>query len=278
MWNAAIWQRDGGIKRVLEEFEENFYLDSEAGIRLDILGVEGGVPRGVEGYVKPDIARAVAKYHLLTRNFADTLEDTSFLHAIESHIKDIRDQLANTSRRLIKKEMRHLVGVGSPDSMVSILWICIHRNHTSDVDYLLRNANIDLQTRNGSRQETVLHEAVSNNAQRFVDSILETNSSASPLGCIELGDRFSNTPLHYLMHIYVNNIPQENSEESRMMIEMAKSLLEHGANVNALNYAFETPLHLLVGSRNRDDCIIPLLQELLLKGAEVNSKEQMGRS
>ncbi|XEU97530.1 hypothetical protein FSHL1_002816 [Fusarium sambucinum] len=59
---------------------------------------------------------------------------------------------------------------------------------------------------------------------------------------------------------------------------MAKSLLEHGANVNALNYAFETPLHLLVGSRNRDDCIIPLLQELLLKGAEVNSKEQMGRS
>ncbi|CEI63683.1 unnamed protein product [Fusarium venenatum] len=280
IWNAAIWQEEGEIKKLLEEFEEIFYLDSEAGIRHDMLGVEGGVQRGVEGYVKPDIARAVAKdYDLSDRKYTDTLQNISSLDRIESHMKDIRDQLANTSRQPTQKEIRQFQRFFDGDEGVfSILWVCIYRNHASDVDYLLGNTNIDLRTQNGFFQRTVLHGAVSIRNQRFVDSILETNSSASPLGCIEVGNIYSETPLHTLITIYVKCKPQENPEESHMVLGMVKSLLEHGANVDALNYAFQTPLHLLVGSSNYDLDIIPLLQEFLLNGAEVNSKDIFGRS
>ncbi|OBS26142.1 hypothetical protein FPOA_00085 [Fusarium poae] len=278
IWNAAVWQDDGEITKLLQEFEERNYLGVEGQLCPDMVDEEGGTRRCAEGCIEFDIAITVAKFHdVYYKNYANTIKDSLTRFFMRRRMTDIMDQLANTSRRPNKKERRQLQVRG--DDIVSILWICIHRNHASDVDYLLRNANIDLRTRSFSSEETVLHKAVSTKTQQFVHSILETNSSVSPLGCLELGDDMSETPLHTVIKTYLDDTREGTPEESHMIIGIAKLLLEHGANVNALNIGYETPLHLLLGWRNyRSFPIVPLLEELLSKSAEVNSRDSEGCS
>lgn len=55
-------------------------------------------------------------------------------------------------------------------------------------------------------------------------------------------------------------------------------LLDHGANINALNEIYHTPLHLLLQWGYSDAQIGPLLNRFLAEGAEVNSKDFQGRS
>ncbi|KAG8674122.1 hypothetical protein FPOAC1_000085 [Fusarium poae] len=263
IWNAAIWHDDGEVARLLAEFEENIYLSNETR-DPEMNRVEGFSPKFV-------IAKVVAE---LYQGYANNTIVASTMAKLR--MKAIADRLAKTSRRITQKEWQQLQCVARGE--VSILWIVITRNHLLDVKYLLKNNDIDLRSRNGVNQETVLLRAVSQNNEHIIRSILETNSSVPPLRYIDIGNQRSQTPLHISIEAYLQGPQQHDSEESHTILRICTLLLEHGANVNALDDRFQTPLHLLLGSRESDVPIGPLLQILLSDEAEINIKDIRGNS
>lgn len=74
----------------------------------------------------------------------------------------------------------------------------------------------------------------------------------------------SNTPLHYAT-----------AGRSSLVVEL---LLEHGADVDAVNSAGETPLIYAIGAIGGLDTNTPSLRALLDAGADVNARKEFGQS
>ncbi|CEF71957.1 unnamed protein product [Fusarium graminearum] len=267
IWEAALWRDDGEIKRLLEEFEEAFYSSDE------MRDLETNPDK--EFHSKSRIATAVANNFIHSDEIYFIPPDSSYSQ-IKFRMETIADQLANTSRELTSKEQAQIRTYEG--GTYSILWIAIHRQHLIDVDYLLKNRNIELHTRNGYQQETALHEAVWNRNEQIIESILGSDTSASPSGCVDLCDVLSETPLHTVFKNHALEPFQDTSLEGDRIFRISTVLLDHGANINALNEIYHTPLHLLLQWGYSDAQIGPLLNRFLAEGAEVNSKDFQGRT
>ncbi|EKJ69756.1 hypothetical protein FPSE_10072 [Fusarium pseudograminearum CS3096] len=241
IWHAAISGGDGKIQKLIESVNFN----------------------QTRGIIAADVAGE--------RYFDDIDHPVSG----QSRMEAIADELANTSRFVPEQEEQNTIFDRS--GTVSILWIAIERNHKDDVNYLLTNRNILLQTRHCSGQDTVLHKAVLRNDYGLTKSILETNSSISPSNCVNITNRLSETPLHNLVHNVRVRKWKKGSEELKEALRIFDLLFEHGASVNAVNQMLRTPLHMLLDS-SPDVDINPLFERLLSAGAEVNSKDISGES
>ncbi|KAF5671946.1 hypothetical protein FDENT_10792 [Fusarium denticulatum] len=203
---------------------------------------------------------------------------------VETRLESIADQLANSSRRLTEKECLRLEDWSqSASSAVSILWTAINRGHKSDVDYLLKQRNQKLYMQNGDWQRTVLHKAVSNADAELTRNILEVGSSTSPQAYINAEDRIQMTALHILVAGGIFGSRSTKNEYLGEALKILDLLSRHGANINALDGRFMTPLHLMLSEavlwRGTDlEYIIPMLNRFLEAGAEVSTKDMQGHS
>ncbi|RBA14968.1 hypothetical protein FPRO05_13184 [Fusarium proliferatum] len=208
---------------------------------------------------------------------------------VKARLESIADQLANSSRILTKKEL--LPVHGGSTSAVSILWMAIDRHHKSDVSYLLTQRNQKLHIQNGDWQRTVLHRAVSILDVELTLNILEGGSSTSPHAYINAEDGLSRTALHTLVddwHLVEDAAFVSDSINTDVLDQHLKIfdlLYRHGADINAFDGRFRTPLHhglaTVLHSKIMDiECksIVPILYKLLEAGAEVNTKDINGNS
>ncbi|CVL08288.1 uncharacterized protein FMAN_05094 [Fusarium mangiferae] len=210
----------------------------------------------------------------------------TFENGVRDPLKAIADGLANSSRSLTRKE--RVQTHQSSSVRFSLLWMVIHQGHKSDAEYLLSEHNQKLHTRNDWLQRTVLHQAVSDKDSDLIRDIFERSSSTSPHTYIDVGDFASRTALHILVVDSVFGNPKPETLQKTFVIFDSLSL--HGANLNALDADFRTPLHLLLSltllwkdwdpeypSRTLLDPFF-LLDRFLQAGAEVNTKDIEGKS
>ncbi|KAF5613722.1 beta-lactamase 2 [Fusarium subglutinans] len=149
-----------------------------------------------------------------------------------------------------------------------------------------RNQKLDMV--NTFQQITVLQQAVLKGDCDLVWNILENSSFTSPEKYINSGDYRSRTALHNLVCASVRPLSPPDSVELDDTLKIFGLLSEYGANVNALDGSFMTPLHSLLsaalGLKFWTDMgreytpLIPLLDSLLLAGAEVQTKDKKGNS
>lgn len=158
------------------------------------------------------------------------------------------------------------------DDMYTVLYLAIQRKHTQNAKYLLKHFRLALHRRCGPSRGTALSEAVERCNWDIVSGILNS-PFMSPSQYINIGDGLDFTPLHYLVgHHHSQSINQT---------EILDKLLWHGADIDALNSKFHTPLHWLIDlyvggpliDNGESQSWIDLLDYFLTAGAEVNTKD-----
>jgi hypothetical protein len=138
-------------------------------------------------------------------------------------------------------------------------------NRHTEVARVLLEHGADVSGMN-THGETLLHKAVRGTQNEFVRLLLQHGSVVS------VKNNFGNTPLH--IAVLVNNTP------------MVEILLEHGADVSVRNNKGRTPLWGVVKtpeliqddiylSKYLQQCHIDVVQLLLNKGADINSKDDL---
>jgi hypothetical protein len=293
IWHAVIFGNNGDIRKIFEDLTNNLEgrvisssnVSSNGGVAFSssnpgAVSSSGKIEAGSLFY-RPKTKLQKAVETDIAENEVYGSRGSGYRMAVQARLEGIADRLANLSRKLTKKE-RQRAKEWMPGT-VSVLWMAICRGHKSDVDYLLTKRNIKLHMQNTLSQETVLHKAVSKEDCDLVCDILEKSSSTSPETYINVGDILSRTALHNLVFDSVSGILLTNVDGLDKTLKIFASLSEYGANINALDWRFMTPLHLLLSAalgqeeRNRKfESLIPLLDSLLLAGAEVNTKDMEG--
>ncbi|CCT66746.1 uncharacterized protein FFUJ_03540 [Fusarium fujikuroi IMI 58289] len=292
IWQAVIYGNNGDVRKIFEDLTNSH---AERGTPSHSVSDNGGVS------ISPSNSRAASTSGNIEAGVFFRRPKTKLQKAVETEVLNgswgydmgvqarleaIADRLANSRRRLSKKEINRTKGrfIGK----VSILWMAIHQGYKSDVDYLLAERSQKLDLVNTFQQNTVLQEAVSQGDCDLVRKILENSSFTSPEKYINSGDYRSRTALHNLVCKSVSQRSPPSSFELENTLEIFGLLSEYGANVNALDGSFMTPLHSLLleaswGKFWRDvGCeykfLVPLLDSLLLAGAEVQTKDKEGNS
>ncbi|KAF5565606.1 hypothetical protein FPHYL_4160 [Fusarium phyllophilum] len=287
IWHAVIYGNDGDARKIFEDLTNT---PEERG--TPSYSVSSNNPRAAS---ISDEIEAGALFHRPKTKLQKAVETDVVEHgvsrrsrrydmAVQARLEAIADRLANSSRRLTKKESERVEECSI--SKVSILWMAIHRKHKSDVDYLLTERNQKLDMGNTFRQKTILHKAVSEGDCNLVRDILEKSLSASPDTYINAGDDVSRTALHDLVCKPIRPFANHNIELDNDL-KVFGLLLEHGASIDALDELFMTPLHLLFSRAlfwkdltevDRQYVFIILLDSLLLGGAEVQTKDTEGNT
>ncbi|KAF3062154.1 hypothetical protein GL218_03548 [Daldinia childiae] len=154
----------------------------------------------------------------------------------------------------------------------SLLSIAICRNLLEDVKFLVQQPGISLNTPSGSERLTPLHMAIIGEHSDLVSEILH-NRSTAPSQLVNTRDSDGKTALHHAVMKYCWK-EEEFTEESKTRKDVLQ-LLKHGANIDAQNRSFHTPLHLLIiHGPDREE--IEFARLLLENGAEVNTKDEYG--
>ncbi|SCN97576.1 uncharacterized protein FFC1_07979 [Fusarium fujikuroi] len=261
IWQAVIYGNNGDVRKIFEDLTNSH------------------AERGTPSHSVSDNGGKAVETEVLNGSWGYDM-------GVQARLEAIADRLANSRRRLSKKEINRTKGrfIGK----VSILWMAIHQGYKSDVDYLLAERSQKLDMVNTFQQNTVLQEAVSQGDCDLVRKILENSSFTSPEKYINSGDYRSRTALHNLVCKSVSQRSPPSSFELENTLEIFGLLSEYGANVNALDGSFMTPLHSLLSEASwgkfwRDvGCeykfLVPLLDSLLLAGAEVQTKDKEGNS
>lgn len=287
IWHAVIFGKDGDVRRTFE----NLTNKPEArGTSLNVSGngIAAFSPSNIEAGVLPSRPTSKLKEAVETELKEQDIfglgEDREM--AIQARLEAIADRWANSSRRLTNKEKvqaqrrePHPLSAGP----FSLLWMAIHQDHKSDVDYLLSSRNQNLHKRNGSSQVTVLHLAVFKRDLDLVRDILEKSSYTSPHTYINAGTIRSESALHMSVVNSFWDPPSPESERSCKTSEIFDLLSRYGANTNALDVGFRTPLHKLLLVANALEgfgvetvSITDMMDKLLQAGAEVNTKDMQG--
>ncbi|KAF5234775.1 hypothetical protein FANTH_11964 [Fusarium anthophilum] len=289
IWHAAIYGDDGDMRKILEDltnFTASSNVSGNGGLTFSPAdhGVDSSPGKMEAGALfnrhRTKLQEAIATD--VTKSWA--INDEERESTVKARLESIADQLANSSRRLTVKEIMRLQDwTNSTSSAVSILWTAIDRGHKSDVDYLLRQRNQKLYMENGDWQRTVLHKAVSNLDAKVTRDILEGGSSTSPQAYINAEDSTHRTALHILIGVCFFGRTLTNNQDLGNALKIFDLLYRHGANINALNGRFRTPLHLVLMEalfqQGTDlESIIPIFHRLLEAGAEMSTKDILGNS
>ncbi|KAI1807231.1 hypothetical protein F4811DRAFT_567129 [Daldinia bambusicola] len=197
---------------------------------------------------------------------------------------DERASLVNTYRNLEEEDVEKIqpqppgmkddikIGVG-----YSLLSVTIYRNLINDIKFLVQQPSILLNTPSGSERLTPLHISIIRENYDIVFEILH-NRSTAPSQLVNAYDYHGRTALHHAVMKW-----SRNEKETKNLSEISKShrivlqLLTYGANIDAQNRSFHTPLHLLV-IHGSDQEAMPFAELLLENGAEVNTKDEFGDS
>ncbi|KAF5705047.1 ankyrin repeat domain-containing protein [Fusarium globosum] len=286
LWQAVISGKDGQVRRIFED------IANKPEARVAFPNVTGNDIAAFSPSSSPRDTEAGASSYRPDTKLLEAVETDVKEHevfgraenremAVQARLEAIAERLANSSRSLTKKEQEQAQKWWNSDGSFSLLWMAIQQDHKSDVDYLLTEHNQKLHKGNGFYNETVLHLAVWKNDLDLIRDILEKSSSTSPHTYINTRDTRSKTVLHVL----VINSPVNRISALRKTVEIVDLLLQYGANINALDNGFRTPLHqlleTLIMQKNlpRNLPIIPLdplMDAFLQAGAEVNTKDYQG--
>lgn len=266
VWRAAIYGEDGKVRDVFARLHcrSNSPGDLEA-------GENPPAPTQFEELIGRLVYRDLDVWDL---------SPSKLQWATEVQIEEVTTELANLWHILSKKEeeaIRKYSGDWmSAAGMHSILSIAIIRNQKDNVSCLLETSKIDLHTTCGVTEKTALHYAIRFGYWDLAKMILKS-SSTPPILYINTGNWMQDTALHELVMCCISQTKFDpdwifdNSNEHTIL----ELLLGCGANVDAINYACTTPLHMLVSSYV-DASVKSLLQCLLDAGAEVNTKDRDG--
>lgn len=294
LWHAVIFGKDGDVRRVFEDLTNK----PEARVTSSNVlrnGIAAFAPSSSPRNIEAGALSHRPKTKLQEAVEADVQEHKIFRHnenfemAVKDQLEAIADRLANLSRSLTKKEKRQAQQRGYQDwssRTFSLLWMAIHQAHKSDVEYLLSEHNLKLNKGNGRNQETVLHLAVTKNDLDLTREILEKSSYTSPHTHINAGEIGSRTAIHILVFsLVIRRLPPPAKDLARTFA-IFDLLSQYGANINALDNGFRTPLHMLLSDtisckRHHPESLsaIPLdhlMDKLLQAGADVNTKDFQG--
>ena len=153
-------------------------------------------------------------------------------------------------------------------SKVSALWLASLYGLEDAVSHLLagQTPHVNGKTTWG---ETALHRAASNGDLGILELLLSKGANTSAK------DQLGNTPLHRPTPFWSGSYELFFSLGRRQAIqyldlssEVSRLLLDHGADVNAVNHQGETALHLAIKTRQKS-----LTQFLLARGADVTLKD-----
>ncbi|KAI0111468.1 hypothetical protein F4814DRAFT_422564 [Daldinia grandis] len=194
--------------------------------------------------------------------------------------EDDKASLVNTFRKLEEEDIENIhprtqdmmndIKIGAEYSLLSI---AIYRNLLKDVKFLVQQPAISLNTPSGSERLTPLHIAIIKEHFDLVFEILR-NRSTAPSQLVNTRDYDGKTTLHHAVMKYGWN---EEEPTKNNIHKIVLQLLKHGANIDAQNRSFHTPLHLLI-IHGPDREGISFAQLLLENGAEVNTKDEYGDS
>lgn len=236
-------------------------------------GIWSAVTGGADGHVqgariecdkreKVNVTRVIN----LTRGLTE--ED---IRKIESHAQDGR----------WKEELRE-------GDRYSVLFIAICRGLVKDAEYLIQQPGISLDTKCGNMKRTALHAAVIMENDYIVSRILQ-NPHVLPSQLVNLSDGWKCTALHFAAgrcgideieadtEPEVSREPEDLPETSSKNYVNAEMLLKHGADFDAQNGGFRTPLHSLISEKGILGKETVAFATLLLNaGAEVNTKDEYG--
>ncbi|KAI8956554.1 hypothetical protein F5Y11DRAFT_353549 [Daldinia sp. FL1419] len=206
--------------------------------------------------------------------------EAALKHWINQVDEDDEASLVNIFRYVKEEDIQGL-GAQIGDIIVgdgySLLSIAIYRNLVSDVKYLVRQPSIALDEPSGSEGLAPLHIAVIKERFDIVKELLR-NRSIAPLQLVNTRDLNGRTALHHAA-VKCSRDEGEPTNPTGMSKkhETISLLLKYGANIDAQNRSFHTPLHLrILQSANGD--ILAFTKFLLLNGAEVNTKDEHGES
>lgn len=208
--------------------------------------------------------------------YAQNIPGVNFPKFLEGY-QEYLGKLVNLCRPLTQEEIERVEGLEEDmdEGEYSILFIAICRGWHKDVEYLLRRPEIALGIQCGSHRRTTLFEAVRRESDALVSKILEC-PFVSPSQHIDIGDADENTPLHQVALNMGSDERKPSTENSN--VKSFNALLLHGANIDAFNNQFRTPLHILANYRPPSKEAAKCAKELLEAGAEVNPKDENGRS
>ncbi|KAI2783600.1 hypothetical protein F4815DRAFT_442467 [Daldinia loculata] len=217
-------------------------------------------------------------WHAVTHGKDGEVEETLKQWAILVD-EDDKASLVNTFRNLEEEDIENIqprtrdmmndIKIGAGYSLLSI---AIYRNLLRDVKFLVQQPAISLNTPSGSERLTPLHIAIIREHSDLVFEILH-NRSTAPSQLVNTRDYDGRTSLHHAVMKYGWNEEEPTRNKSHKVV---LRLLKHGANVDAQNRSFHTPLHLLI-IHGPDPEAMPFAQ-LLENGAEVNTKDEYGDS
>ncbi|KAI1470342.1 uncharacterized protein F4812DRAFT_261902 [Daldinia caldariorum] len=195
--------------------------------------------------------------------------------------EDERASLVNTYKNLEEEDIKRIqpdmkddinIGVG-----YSLLSIAIYRNLINDIKFLLQQPSILLNRPSGSELLTPLHISIIRENYDIVFEILR-NRSTAPSQLVNAYDYHGRTALHHAVMKWTKNGKEaEDTSEMSRSHRIVLQLLTYGANIDAQNRSFHTPLHLLV-IHGSDQEATRFAEILLENGAEVNTKDEFGDS
>ncbi|OWZ22471.1 hypothetical protein PHMEG_0002814 [Phytophthora megakarya] len=137
------------------------------------------------------------------------------------------------------------------------------------VAVMLFDMGADVNMRN-RRLTTPLHMAVNKVRLKMVNLLLEEGQAD-----VNVADYQNNTALLLLAAMTTSDMDEyvsdNDDEDESVQVQMAKLLLEHGADVNVANTASATPLHHAMRRYDFD-----LVDVLLANGADVNQRNRFG--
>lgn len=163
-------------------------------------------------------------------------------------------------------------------SGVSALWLASHYGLEYTISHLLasQRQNVNQKTSLG---DTALHRAAGSGNVEILELLLRNGASVAAKDC------WGNTPLHLATFVWfeydrltskgpkTRSWKEQKARSSEMSQKVAQSLLNHGADVNAINLRGETALHISVMKGQK-----PLTELLLARGGDVILKNEYGRA
>ena len=163
-------------------------------------------------------------------------------------------------------------------SRVSALWLASHYGLQYTMSHLLASPrrNVNQKTSWG---DTALHRAAGTGNVEILELLLRNGASVAAKDC------HGNTPLHLATFFWFKydrltskgpktlSWKEQKARRSEISQKVTQSLLNHGADVNAISLRGETALHVSVMQGQK-----PLTELLLARGADVTLKNEYGNA
>lgn len=237
-------------------------------------------PITTESRLKHDIWRAVtqeadgAVTDLLKKNDSGIELGCRKLQYLVTALRVVTDE----DLKKIDDKVQELVMV-NVDHSCSVLAIAFYRDLSKDVEYILQKVPTSIDAPCDDAGLTLLQAAVLLSKVDMVSRILK-DLSLPPSQRVNVSDKSGDTALHVAGipcgRAYKEiNTPSTSLPEQSQNYENIIQLLQHGANIDAQNDSFRTPLHYLILEPFGEETVA-IAKLLLENGAEVNTKDNYG--